>query len=139
MTKEAPRYNHGEAFCLMWYACECGHRERAWNSRDGVTPFGLGCPSCGTLSLQHVMGAFHDERVVSYVPYRGQLIFRDGTPEEAVQIMTKRFASMRPSDRPPLTVQNKLLRMAREEQEEWRKGWPTTERALTGPPFRFRR
>lgn len=56
----------------MWYACvgnrpgppgpvartagapPCGHRERFWNSRDGVTPFGLNCPSCEEGILQHV-------------------------------------------------------------------------------------
>ena len=40
-------YNHKEAFCLMTYRCkDCGFEERIWNSRDGVTPFGLACPSC---------------------------------------------------------------------------------------------
>lgn len=47
------KYEHAEAFCLMWYGCKCGHRERIWNSRDGVTPFGMGCPSCGG-SMSHV-------------------------------------------------------------------------------------
>lgn len=40
-------YNHKEAFCLMTYRCkDCGFEERIWNSRDGVTPFGLACPNC---------------------------------------------------------------------------------------------
>ena len=40
-------YNHKEAFCLMTYRCkDCGFEERIWNSRDGVTPFGLACPHC---------------------------------------------------------------------------------------------
>ena len=40
-------YNHKEAFCLMTYRCnDCGFEERIWNSRDGVTPFGLACPQC---------------------------------------------------------------------------------------------
>ena len=40
-------YNHKEAFCLMTYRCkDCSFEERIWNSRDGVTPFGLACPSC---------------------------------------------------------------------------------------------
>src|SRR5438128_138761 len=45
---------HGEAFMLMWYECRgCGARERVWNSRDGVTPFGMGCASCGTDNMLH--------------------------------------------------------------------------------------
>lgn len=50
------RYKHVEAFCLMWYRCErqnCGHMERIWNSRDGVTPFTTQCPSCGEASFTH--------------------------------------------------------------------------------------
>lgn len=40
-------YNHKEAFCIMTYRCkDCGFEERIWNSRDGVTPFGLACPHC---------------------------------------------------------------------------------------------
>jgi len=40
-------HRHVEAFCLMHYACDCGHHEVIWNSRDGVTPFTAPCPSCG--------------------------------------------------------------------------------------------
>ena len=29
-------YQHREAFCLMWYACECGHRERFWERRTAL-------------------------------------------------------------------------------------------------------
>jgi hypothetical protein len=47
-------HQHKEAFCLMWYGCDCGHMERIWNSRDGVTPFSMTCPSCGKPDLHHV-------------------------------------------------------------------------------------
>lgn len=46
--------NHKEAFCVMTYRCkDCGFEERIWNSRDGVTPFGLGCPNCGGHNHMH--------------------------------------------------------------------------------------
>jgi hypothetical protein len=53
-------YQHKEAFALMWYACACGHRERFWNSRDGVTPFGgIQCPSCGEQGMSMTGGLSH--------------------------------------------------------------------------------
>lgn len=40
-------HSHKEAFCIMTYRCkDCGFEERIWNSRDGVTPFCIGCPNC---------------------------------------------------------------------------------------------
>lgn len=49
------KYNHAEAFCVMSYKCEsCGHEERVWNSRDGVTPFVVACPNCGKPTHKHV-------------------------------------------------------------------------------------
>ena len=48
------KYNHKEAFCLMQYQCEkCGGLEYLWNSRDGVTPFMLGCIKCDGM-MQHI-------------------------------------------------------------------------------------
>lgn len=39
----------------MNYECrECGFHEVIWNSRDGVTPFGLACPACGKPEHYHV-------------------------------------------------------------------------------------
>ena len=38
---------HEEAHALMIYQCQsCGFPEVIWNSRDGVTPFSVGCPKC---------------------------------------------------------------------------------------------
>lgn len=86
-------YKHGEAFMLMWYACEkCGHRERIWNSRDGVTPFGCGCPSCGSI-LNHVDWG-EDVRAVDYQLHNHQHFWRDGTPDEAEAIMRRRIERM---------------------------------------------
>ena len=36
----APKYAHGEAFCIMTYQSKDGRTQKIfWNSRDGVTPF----------------------------------------------------------------------------------------------------
>jgi hypothetical protein len=81
-------YQHKEAFCLMTYACKCGHRERIWNSRDGVTPFAAQCPSCDDGIMQHVDWAL-DRRAVEHKLRPGQKFWRDGTPDEAEAIMRR--------------------------------------------------
>ena len=46
-SSKSNKFNHAEAFCIMKYKCEaCGHIEYLWNSRDGVTPFIIGCKKC---------------------------------------------------------------------------------------------
>ena len=41
-------YIHAEAFMVLYYGCNsCQKIEAIWNSRDGVTPFTIGCPHCG--------------------------------------------------------------------------------------------
>ncbi len=84
------KYNHKEAFCLMNYRCEkCGKLETLWNSRDGVTPFIIGCKYCGGES-RHV--AFHlDICSPIYKPKPGQRIFVDMTKEKAKEIAKKRI------------------------------------------------
>ena len=90
-------YQHAEAFCLMWYACnECGHRERFWNSRDGVTPFSMLCPSCGLPSLRHVDWKL-DERNRYYRPHPGQRLWINLTKEKAESIALRRVAQFDPS------------------------------------------
>lgn len=81
---------HGEAFMLMWYACnKCPHHERIWNSRDGVTPFGMDCPSCGGVS-SHVDWK-RDEYAPNHKLHRHQRFWRDGTIAEARAIMERRI------------------------------------------------
>jgi hypothetical protein len=118
-ANELPRtprgHLHAEAFCLMWYACEgetkmervgdsaryqrvlvkapCGHRELYWNSRDGVTPFGTVCPSCGG-HLLHT--DFHLDRYApDHKPHRGQRVWISMTRERAEQIAKRRIARLR--------------------------------------------
>lgn len=134
-------YQHKEAFCLMFYACRCGHRERMWNSRDGVTPFGgITCPSCGKgfkdgAGMEHVQFAA-DYCVPDHKPWPGQRIWRDGTPEEAVAIIERRIEAFAKAGRPiPPDIAAALLDDARNTTGEWHKGWPALDqmpiRALT--------
>lgn len=106
-------HHHAEAFCLMWYACDgetkhervgesahyqrvlvkspCGHRELYWNSRDGVTPFGTSCPSCGG-SLLHT--DFHLDRYApDHKPHHGQRVWISMTRQRAEQIARERVAA----------------------------------------------
>ena len=82
-----------EAFCLMTYYCKaCGAQMQIWNSRDGVTPFIVGCPDCGK-DMRHIDWQ-HDKRIVDYIPKKGQYIFTD-MPEEVHMIyMRMRVNSM---------------------------------------------
>lgn len=117
-------HSHGEAFMLMTYACDCGHRETIWNSRDGVTPFGMNCPSCGGSTLRHVDWQ-RDVYAPDHKPHKGQRFWRDGTPDEAEAIMRRRIASMR--DQYPCSPEKEaeLIRWAREGKDEFQPGWPT--------------
>ena len=112
-----------EAFMLMWYACECGHRERIWNSRDGVTPFVMACPSCGE-NLRHVDWQ-SDEYAPSHQLRSRQHFWRDGTPDEAEAIMRRRIEMMR--DQYPLTPDREVALIASTRngtEGEFQKGWP---------------
>lgn len=77
------KHTHHEAFAIMQYACKaCGHYEKIWNSRDGVTPFCMLCPSCGEGSLYHV-NFKQDIYAPDHKPHVGQRMWIDLTPERA--------------------------------------------------------
>ena len=85
-------HNHKEAFCLMWYSCPCGHTERFWNSRDGVTPFVTLCPSCHRPTLQHVN--FGSDRFEpNYEPVIGQRVWVSMTRKRAERVAAIRVAA----------------------------------------------
>lgn len=111
----------------MTYACVCGHRETIWNSRDGVTPFGMECQSCGGMYLRHI-----DWKSDVYAPdhqlHKDQRFWRDGTPDEAEAIMRRRIEAYR--DEHPCTPEKEadLIRIAREGEGEFRQGWPMLDR-----------
>lgn len=76
-----PRFDHPEAFCLMWYQDQVtGERERLWNSRDGVTPFVITSPA-GNES-RHV--DWHcDMRIIDHMPKIDDRVFVNLTLERA--------------------------------------------------------
>jgi len=77
--KNARKYNHGEAFCLMTYQSRDGSaREVLWNSRDGVTPFIISSRD-GT-GMEHI-DWHRDKPVPDYKPPVGSRIFVDATEE----------------------------------------------------------
>lgn len=101
MPKRDNGHRNADAFMLMWYACTkrpdlkhgqltpirdlgCGHRERIWNSRDGVVPFGASCPSCGGL-IQHVDWDM-DVYFPRYEPHRGQHVWVDMDMAHATEL-----------------------------------------------------
>lgn len=132
-------HRHGEAFMLMRYRCEkCGKQEMIWNSRDGVTPFAVSCSVCPGM-MQHVdFGG--DIYSPDYKPGVGHRYFRDGTPDEAADIMRRRLDRMR--DQYPTTpeYERELIEGARNAHatggqnfHEFQKGWPMLD-AWTEPP-----
>ena len=132
MSSADVRYNHKEAFALMWYACRCGHRECIWNSRDGVTPFSMPCPSCHGTNLQHV--DWHaDVCAPDHKLRSGQKFWRDGTPDEAEAIMRRRIDQSRGGKwEPTPEVATAIIKSAREggNDSEFRRGWPTLDVAV---------
>jgi len=76
MSKE--KFNHKEAFCHMRYRCEiCGEEIMIWNSRDGVTPFGVSCINklCSG-SMTHINWN-QDKFDKDYLPQGGDYVFID--------------------------------------------------------------
>lgn len=88
------KYRHGEAFCLMEYRCEKEpiHREIIWNSRDGVTPFLVGCRLCKSL-MQHVNWQ-SDKPEPTYLPHVGQRMFVDLSEERALKLAQQQVESL---------------------------------------------
>lgn len=87
-------YAHAKAFCLMWYACECGHQERIWNSRDGVTPFRTLCPSCGSAGMQHERWN-EDACEPNHRPRAGQRVWVAMTRPRAEEIVDHAISTCR--------------------------------------------
>lgn len=83
-----------EAWALMIYVCDqCGHRERIWNARPHVTPFGgLPCENCGEAAMTHAFFG-SDVSAPDHRPVKGDLIFID-TPPELALIHAKRIIDL---------------------------------------------
>lgn len=129
-------HRHVEAFCLMWYQCKqqaCRHLERIWNSRDGVTPFGMRCSSCGEPTVTHV--AFGADLYAPEHKLRfGQKFWRDGTPDEAEEFMRQRIAHYKGTEyESSPEADAELIRQVRAgEIAEFQQGWPMLD-IYTGP------
>lgn len=118
------KHQHGEAYMIMRYRCPKGHDHPVWNSRDGVTPFGIDCPEegCDQIADHHNWEGDRYEPLHQLIP--GEYFFRDGTPEEAKAIILRRLESARGSswERPesewPALTDDIL------EGHEFQAGWP---------------
>ncbi len=122
------KHRYGEAYMLMWYICKsCRAREMIWNSRDGVTPFGINCPSCGEI-MNHV--DWNSDRYEPNHQLNGdQRFFRDGTPDEAETIIRARIERLQ--NHYPLSdqEQEQLVKSCRSGKEhEFQQGWPILDR-----------
>lgn len=74
-----------EAFCHMLYRSESGREISIWNSRDGVTPFGV---FIDDEDMTHVEWQ-KDQRNPGYEPKPGDYIFVDMTLEVALAARLK--------------------------------------------------
>lgn len=82
----------GEAYMLMKYVSEDGTAiEWLWNSRDGVSPFGIDTRS-GTGSLSHADWG-EDAFVPNFIPPVGMRIFMTLTMEKALILARKRVVA----------------------------------------------
>lgn len=119
----------------MWYACVpnpfdarprgCGHRERAWNSRDGVTPFAAACPSCGG-TMSHVDWG-RDEYAPGHRPHEGQAVWRDGVEADVLPAFERRVREAHAAGRTDVTVEGLLASL--------QPGWPWLERHARGREY----
>lgn len=132
MATNELKHAHAEAFMLMRYRCrECSFSEFIWNSRDGVTPFGIPCRNESCSGTMNHIAWQNDLYLPDHAPMPGQRYFRDGTPDEAAEIMAKRIELFK--DKFPVTPEKKqeLIEGARNAHKtgdanfhEFQKGWP---------------
>ena len=97
--------NHAEAFCLMRYATKDGREsEIIWNSRDGVTPFGI--------SSRQGKEMFHedwhaDEYKPDHVPKKGDRVFVDITQERFNNLILKMIDHLWDDPKVPMSAMYK--------------------------------
>lgn len=127
-------HQYPERFALMHYRCDsCRGLELVWNSRNGVSPFSIPCARCEEGIATHVSWE-QDLRKPDWQLRMGQRFFRDGTPDEAVEIMRKRIAVMQDLDPLPQHRIDELLRDTKEGRvHEFRSGWPSIDVCTEGP------
>lgn len=114
-NRNRPVHKHKEAFHLMNYRCECGHHELIWNSRDGVTPFTLSCPSC-----KQGMGLVHvDWQLDIYNPFyivpKGSRYFADMTLQRARELAARNVDFYISEGRIPESQRNRKIELFRDD------------------------
>ena len=90
-----------DAWKLMIYVCDdCQHKERIWNARPHVTPFGgVPCPTCPGHMTHAFFGS--DKLVRDHAPVEGDLIFIDLPPELALIYARRLLANYPDQENPP--------------------------------------
>lgn len=124
---------HREAYCIMRYRCPKGHVIEIWNSRDGVTPLIIGCRKGGCKEEgQHVQWN-EDEYDIFHKPTVGEYFWRDGTRQEARDIVKSRLENF-PVDQEYLTrigcetIDDFIAMLVNDPEGEFRPGWPMLDR-----------
>ena len=104
-----------DAWKLMIYVCDgCQHKEKIWNARPHVTPFGgIPCPACDAHMTHAFFGS--DEFRPDHRPQKGDLIFIDTPPELALisaRRILDRFAGRPGIPEPPPAEELALSNLA---------------------------
>lgn len=83
-----------DAFRLMEYRCNtCNRSEFIWNGRNGVSPFGVSCRSCGN-SATHIHFE-RDQFRPDFIPSKGMRYFTDFTKERALEVAKQKIEQIK--------------------------------------------
>ena len=87
VTTRVSAFKHKEAYCRMTYTCkECGHSERVWNGRDGVTPFLIKCSKCNANNGMRHVNWQEDSCMPLFQPQKGERYFVHRTRQRAKEL-----------------------------------------------------
>ena len=118
-------HQHKEAFNQMLYICqECGFLEILWNSRNGVTPFGISCRHCAGDALHKHWQL--DHRMPDWTPTPGTRIFKDMTPLRLKECLRRRIDRLWDNPNCPTWIKSGSKEEALESMfaDEWKEGIP---------------
>jgi hypothetical protein len=93
LEKNKEKLMQAEAYMIMTYECkECKIKERIWNSRDGVTPFLVGCKVCDGI-MKHIDWD-KDGFDPDYQPKDDDRVFVDLTMQRALEKASRQVEKM---------------------------------------------
>jgi len=122
---EKELFKHPEAFCLMNYECkQCNKTITIWNSRNGVTPFGIDCRWCEGGIMQHVHFGC-DKYSPFHLPNIGDLVFADQTEEGYREVIRKRADHFWNQDAYGCQQKYKSVEDMAEQLYDFKEGQPT--------------